>query len=269
MPTFKNYTGDSTYLFLGANATISPAPDPDFNSTWIDLSGLPTVFNGDGFAGFSPSRKPARYLRAPLATLLVCNPNLAFMSRNVVLQPTTNLTDPDITVLSDTDIASPHNIHQQAARTLFTAILHSMIRSPDPGSLKPANGSFTFNWISATMFLNLSSGSGQTNSSSLRPLDQQSVNPRMDKYTLSALKAFTSGYQGPESEFRSAQGVFARMVKGQFTSRKLALSTSFQFAILHSVLFGVLALTLAALAHLNKTQQRRSFDLKYLRPKSD
>lgn len=188
------------------------------------------------------------------------------MSRNVLLQPSTNLTEPDITVKSDAD-ASPHNIHQQAAQTLFTTVLYSTIRSLDPGILKPANGSFNFNWISAIMLLDMPIGHGVINHSSIQPLDQRSINGRMDKYTLSALKAFTSGYQGPGTELRSVQGVFTRKVRARYASRRLALSTSFQFAILHSFLFGVLVLMLATLAHLNKTQQRRSFDLTYLRPK--
>ncbi|EKM79627.1 hypothetical protein AGABI1DRAFT_128770 [Agaricus bisporus var. burnettii JB137-S8] len=241
IPEDDNFTGDSVYLFLGANVTISPTLNSTSNNSWIDLSSLPTIYNPDGFT----SRFTAlRSLRAPLATLLVCNPNLNLLSRRVLLRPTANHTEPDITIHSDANVPSPGNINLEAARTLFSIILNTTIMSEDPINL--TRGSMNTNWISTLMLLGVTDDEMRV---SYPPLDQQTINDNVDKYTLSALKAFSGGYRGPIPGLRSKRGVFARSVNGEFTSRRLALWTSFPFAVLHTVLFGALGIVLAVLAY--------------------
>ncbi|XP_006462916.1 hypothetical protein AGABI2DRAFT_193977 [Agaricus bisporus var. bisporus H97] len=241
IPEDDNFTGDSVYLFLGANATISPTLNSTSNNTWIDLSNLPTIYNPDGFTSRFTT---LRSLRAPLATLLVCRPDLEYLSRRVLLRPTANHSEPDITILSHVDVPSPGNINPQAARALFTTVLNTTIMSDDPINL--TRGSMNTNWISTTMLLDKIDDETRV---SYPPLDRKAINENVDKYTLSALKAFTSGYRGPLPGLRSKGGVFARSVNGEFTSRRLALWTSFPFAVLHTVLFGVVGIVLAVLAY--------------------
>jgi hypothetical protein len=243
-------TGVSAYLFLGSNSTVPPEFNATSVNTSIDLSDLPTIYNPNGFTGRFTS---TRSLRAPLATVLVCTPKLEFMSRSVLLFPTANRTDPDITILSNFDVPSPVNIHPQAAQNLFSVILNATIMSTDPFNITQ-RGSVNYNWVSATMLL---SRIEEEDSASFAPFNLTTINQNVDKYTLSAFKAFISGYQGRVPKLRSEQDVFVQSVRGKFTSSRLALWTSLPFVVIHTSLFGVLGLILAGLVYSERTSYRR------------
>jgi hypothetical protein len=243
-------SGVSAYLFLGSNSTISPAINSTSVNTSIDLSNLPTIFDPEGFTGFFTSD---RSLRAPLATVLVCTPKLELMSRSVLLFPTANRTEPDISILSNFDVPSPVNIHPQAARNLFSVILNATVMSNDPFNITD-RGSVNYNWVSATMLL---SDTDNDNITSVPPLDLATINKNVDKYSLSAFKAFISGYQGRVPKLRSQQNVFTQSVRGEFTSSRLALWTSLPFVIIHTSLFGALGMVLAGLIYSERVLARR------------
>lgn len=239
---------------MGGNTTI-PVDSNNPNHTWIDLSGHPTVFNPDGFATFHPTSLALDWVRAPLATLLICNPNLKFMSGSVLLGPNADLTESDVIIHSMDGIESPHNIDRQAAQNLFTSILTSAIKLPDTGSPVPANGPINFNWVAAKMLLKIPSTRNQwRNASAIPTLDIESINRHIDEYTLSALKVFTSGYKGPEVDDHFVMGIDTTNVKARYASPKLILTTSVEFAIVHSCLFGILALMLAITVYLNRNR---------------
>jgi hypothetical protein len=238
----KNQTGDSVYLFLGSNATISPTPNSTSVNSSIDLSNLPTIFNPNFFTG---PFAPVSSLRAPLATLLICSPKLEFLSRKVLLRPTANRTDPDATIESNLDVPSPLNLHQQATRNLFSILLNATVMSTD-SFLTPDKNSVNYNSVSSAMLLN---GTDDENRASISPFDLATINQNVDEYTLSALKAFIKGYRGRAPGIRSQQDVFIQNVSGIFTSRNLTLRTSLPFAIVHTTLFGILGIMLAGFVY--------------------
>jgi hypothetical protein len=90
---------------------------------------------------------------------------------------------------------------------------------------------------------------------SFPPFDLTTINQNVDKYTLSAFKAFISGYRGRVPKLRSQQSVFAQSVRGEFTSSRLALWTSLPFVILHTSLFGVLGMVLAGLVYSERVSR--------------
>lgn len=205
-------------------------------------------------------------MRAPLATLLVCDPRLRFTSGNVLLNPASNLTAPDMEIRSTGDVVSPGNIDPQAARTLFTFALTSAARLPDSTTSLPAVDYLNINTVTARMFLVPPQNPDWNNVSAVRPLDMQSINRQVDDFTLSALKAFTSGYKSETAlSLYYVTGAYATYVTAQYTSSGLALATSIQFVILLSALFCALAFMLALLAYLNVTQQRSPFNLDYVK----
>ncbi|KAF9450063.1 hypothetical protein P691DRAFT_702010 [Macrolepiota fuliginosa MF-IS2] len=260
LPNSRNDTGVSVYAFLGGNSTYavnSTSPD----AVWVDLSGLPSAFSPDGFATYDRENPKVDWVRAPLATLLVCDPRLRFISGSVLLNPTNNLTAPDVTVQSTGGVESPGNINPTAARTLFTVILNQAVGLQYMSSSLANAGQANFNPAAARMFLALPAGTiNWDDAGAISPVDVKTINGYVDDFTLSALKVFTSGYRSDTSD-EPSDGVDAAVVQAQYTSSRLALATSVQFAILHSVLFVVLAVMLGLLAYLNRTQGRVPFDL--------
>jgi hypothetical protein len=244
----ENLTGDSVYLFLGSNTTISSAPNSTSVNASINLSDLPTIFNPHFFTNeFTPNP-----LRAPLATLLLCSPNLKFLSRKVCLRPTANITEPDATIFSNLDVPSPMNIDQQATRNLFSIILNATTMSHD-SFLIPDKGSVNYNLVSSTMLLN---GTKNEENGLFTPSDLATINQNVDNYTLSAFKAFIGGYRGQVPNLRSQQKVFAKSVSGTFTSERLTLRTSLIFAVLHTALSSALGMVLAGLLYWERVSRR-------------
>ncbi|KAF9443830.1 hypothetical protein P691DRAFT_840564 [Macrolepiota fuliginosa MF-IS2] len=259
----ESYTGLSAYMFLGGNSTVA-VNSTSLSEAWVDLNGLPSTFNPDGFATHHHSSSAVDWVRAPLATILICDPRLRFVTGSVLLNPSTNLTATDITVRSIGGIASPGNIDPTTAKTLFTAALTTAIGSVDLVAALRAIDFSNFNSVAAYMLLALPASRDWDNLSAIRPLDIKTINRNVDSFTLSALKSFTSGYR-PGADIRASESVSAAVVKAQYTSGRLSLATSVQFAVLHSVLFCILAVTLAVLTHLNRTQGRSPFDLAYVK----
>ncbi|XP_006462920.1 hypothetical protein AGABI2DRAFT_179499 [Agaricus bisporus var. bisporus H97] len=240
LPEDDNSSSDSVYLFLGANTTIPSGFNSTSNNTWINLSNRPTIYNRDGYTSRYAT---LRSLRAPLATLLVCHPDLKLLSRRVHLHPNANRTEPDITIKSDANVPSPSNIDLQAARNLFAIILNTTTSSEDADDFIP--GIMNINEVSGNMLLD-GFGVDDETKVSFSPFDIKTIGQNVDKYTLSALKPFTSGYQGKIPKQRR---MYARNVTAVLTGQGLALQTSLPFAILNTVLFSVLGIVLAVLAY--------------------
>lgn len=265
-------SGVSAYLFLGGNTTI-PLNTSNSNIAWLDLSGLPTMYNRDMFASSIPA-SPVNVL-APLAAVLICDPHLQFTSGKVVLDVQTNITIPDVTVQSTNLARSPGNIDSSAARTLFTYALFSAISAADPGFISTGESFgedptdyINFNSVALKMLLQPPPSLHNWSSmGSLRPLDLATINKQIDSYTLSALKVFTSGLTGDgdtlEAEF------FTTVVNAQYTVVRLALVSTNVFAALHSALFCTILLLLAGLAYLNGTGGRDPFNLENIRKKRE
>ncbi|KAF9440394.1 hypothetical protein P691DRAFT_821781, partial [Macrolepiota fuliginosa MF-IS2] len=261
LPDSRSDVGFSIYAFLGGNSTHI-VNSTSLDEVWIDLSGLPSAVNPDGFATSNQDNPKADWVRSPLIALLICDPRLRFTSGRVLLNPTNNLTAPDITVKSTGDVESPGNINPAAARTLFTVVLSQAVGLQYMASSLADTGHANFNPAAALMFLALPPGAiNWNNVGPIAPLDVEAISGHVDDFTLSALKPFTSGYRTNAGD-QPPDGVNATVqVQAQTTSSRLALATSVQFAILHSVLFVVLAIILALLAYLNRTQGRAPFDL--------
>jgi hypothetical protein len=98
----------------------------------------------------------------------------------------------------------------------------------------------------------------------MKPFDIEKLNQHLDDYTLSALKAFTSGYDA-DSTIVPVAGTFSKDVDAVSTITTAALTTSIRFAILHTVLFVVVAIGLAVLMHLNKKEDRDPFTFMVLK----
>ncbi|KAJ3569243.1 hypothetical protein NP233_g5183 [Leucocoprinus birnbaumii] len=253
-------TGASAYLFLGGNQSFPPNLNNTQNA-WIDLTNQPTLYNPSGFRT-SGATNLAIY--SPLASLLLCDPLLHFTAGNVVVSPTPNLTDPDMTI-GINSAEKVGNIDQSAAQSLFTSILSFAINLPDTvldsDSLIPY---INFNAVAGHMLLDLPPAPVNWSASGgIRPSSPDAIGHQMDIYMLSALKAFTSGYRG-DANIEQVTGTFDMPVDAQSTVTGAALTTSLQFAILHSVLLVILLFGLAWLAHLNMTQNRPPFTLHFI-----
>ncbi|KAJ3566087.1 hypothetical protein NP233_g7221 [Leucocoprinus birnbaumii] len=269
-PLGSSSVGNFILLLLGGNVSI-PLNSSNLDIAWLDLSGKPTTYSPEMFASSLPS-SPINVL-APLATMLVCDPNLQFTSGKVLLDVKTNFTMPDITVQSTNLSTSPGNIEQLAARTLFTYALFYSFAGTDPGFVsvlatfdEQPTDYINFNSVAGKMLLQFPPPPRDfSRIGALPPMDLCTINNRMDSYMLSALKVFTSGFAG-DQDIHQDGSVYTTVVDAQYTLVRLALVTTIRFAILHAALFGTLAFLLAELAYLNRTQGRIPFDLAHIAP---
>ncbi|KAF5359475.1 hypothetical protein D9756_003551 [Leucocoprinus leucothites] len=227
-PRSMSTAGISVYLLLGGNQTVQVRP----NSTeaWIDLSNLPTVYNPDYYISFKTESR----VRSPIATLLICDPRLQFATGTVILNPTPNITDPDIRVVLDNPPPPVGNVDQSAAQTLFTSVLSTVVNEPDPITPDVTFDFINFNYATGKMMLDLPPLAGWTTLSGVHPFNLTFMDSQLDRFTLSALKAFTNGYKG-DGAIRQSTGNFTTDVSARSTSDNASLATSVQFAILHSV----------------------------------
>ncbi|KAJ3555648.1 hypothetical protein NP233_g12157 [Leucocoprinus birnbaumii] len=256
--------GFSAFLFLGGNSSL-PVNSTDQNRAWIDLSGLPSVFNPWGFVRTRSLYPP---LLSPLATLLICDPHLYLTTGTVRLKPTPGLQVNDVTVLSWNDSNRVGNIDDLAAQNLFTNTLTSAINQPDSVPWLRTLNFLNLNGVVSQMLLNVSDVRplNWTGLGSVPPFELGTINQNLNNFTLSAAKAFTGGDKGEDvTVAQQTTNVSARVVEARSTNATLALATSIQFAILHTVLFVLIAVILAGLANLNRTQGRIPFDLKSIK----
>jgi hypothetical protein len=257
----------SVFLFLSGNSTLPPNSSVP-SQTQIDLSGPNAIYNPDGFFTYDDTNRTMGVV-SPLAALLVCDPNLQFASGTVDLNPVANLTAPDVTVGQTSPGSSKGIIDPSAARSLFTSVLSYTIGEADLAAPGPLTSNMSLssiaflniNDVSAQMFLNIPpSPRDWTTLGNMELLDLEKLNQNLDSYTLSALKAFTSGYDG-ESATVPVAGTFSKDVDATSTITSPALSTSIRFAILHTVLFVVVAIGLSILTQRNKAENRKPFTL--------
>lgn len=119
------------FLFLGGNSSFL-VNATNSSRAWIDLSHLPSYYNPEGFVTYDGTSLMFDWIRAPLASLLVCDPQLFFTTRNVILQPVANITAIDVQLAAEPVYCtpSPGNIDPEAARTLFTSILTMAVGAP-------------------------------------------------------------------------------------------------------------------------------------------
>ncbi|KAF5359613.1 hypothetical protein D9756_003507 [Leucocoprinus leucothites] len=258
--------GTSAYLLLGGNSSV-PVNSTSQTEAWIDLSGLPSMFSSGGFTRTRDHFPP---LHAPLATLLICDPRLGLTSGTVRLRPTPGLQVHDVTVLTPNIAGRVGNIDDSATRTLFANVLTSAINQPDSIPWLRTLDFIYINAVSARMLLSIPPTRPLNWSAigAITPLDLVTINHQLNDFTLSALKAFTSGDKGDDNAIQQVTDVYATVVDAKSTSATLALATSIQFAILHSVLFTTILVALAGLAYLNRTQGRVPFDLKSIKIES-
>lgn len=266
LPGRGGVTGKSVFLFLGGNSSF-PVNSTDSTRGWIDLSHLPSYRNPIGFVTYETTSLTVDWVRAPLASLLICDPRLGFTNGSVVLNPVANLTDFDVRpkIESISRTPSPGNIHPEAARTLFTSILSVAVGLPELTIALQEMDYVNFNYIAAGMLLQVPPARNWTNASAVRPLDVEILNKRLDNFTLSALKVFTSAVKPSSDIIFSEGGVYETQVDGFSTKQALALATSVKFAILHTVLFVLLGVVLATLTFLNATHSGLPFTLEHIK----
>lgn len=174
------------------------------------------------------------WIRAPLASLLVCDPQLFFTTRNVILQPVANITAIDVQLAAEPVYCtpSPGNVDPEAARTLFTSILTMAVGLPDTRTLLRDIYYINFNSITAEMLLQVPPTRNWDTASAVRPPDIETINDHLDVFTLLALKALTSGYKVKSDIIYSEGGVYETSVNGTYTERGLARVPSLPFYML-------------------------------------
>lgn len=211
-----------------------------------------------------PSSSKIDWVQSPLATLLVCDPHLKFISGRVFINPTVNASEPDVTIQTLEGILPTWNIQPDAASFLFSTVLHFAIGRPDTFIPSQVVDYINFNSVGAEMFLVRPEGAQSwRNVSAVHTKDLATIDKLMNDYTSSGLKAFTGGYK-PETVSVDPLSAFTVDVKAKTTSKKFALATSYVYAILHSTLFGLLTVMLGGVVALNKMQNRTPFDLAHV-----
>ncbi|KAF9450053.1 hypothetical protein P691DRAFT_726742 [Macrolepiota fuliginosa MF-IS2] len=259
----SNVNGTSVYLFLGGNSTIS-VNTTNINDSWIDLSGLPTLYNPSQFIAYHPISPVVDWVTSPLATLLVCQPGLNLTTGYAWIVPSLNVSAPDVTVYDVGTIPPLGNIIPEAAHLLFSTALYTASNEADQVISEQAINWINFNSIASKLFMPEPPSGDWRNSSGVQPRSLDTINPLVDDYKISALKAFTTGYR-PESAIVRVQGVFSKPVEALYVDNGLALATSPHYAVLHVVLATTEGILLLVLVMLNLKQNRLPFDLAHLK----
>ncbi|KIJ33326.1 hypothetical protein M422DRAFT_264715 [Sphaerobolus stellatus SS14] len=189
-PLFQifNATSDlsakSAYLFLRGNNTIIK---PDNKTSYaIDLSGLPTFYNA---AGIWASTLDLAHLEdttsvvAPLATVLVCEPNPGAIGGIVSI--TENQLD--ISWMQTKRVDKVNNISPNAVKLLFAFGLYQPIVEPDP-----VEGTDRINFVANQIFMS-DSKVNWSRASGKKPLDPDVIGNNMDNFMGSAAKGLALG----------------------------------------------------------------------------
>ncbi|KAF9443443.1 hypothetical protein P691DRAFT_842742 [Macrolepiota fuliginosa MF-IS2] len=257
--------GTSVYLFLGGNSTIS-VNTTNIDNSWIDLSGLPTLYNPSQFIAYHPTSLVVDWVNSPLATLLVCQPGINLTTGLVKIAINSNILAPDVTVYDVSKAAPLGNIDPKAANLLFSIALSTASNVADQ------NGDQAIDWINfssiaSKLFMPEPPSGNWQNSSGVRPLPLDTINSLMDDFQLPALKAFTTGNHSA-SAFVSAQAqvVPSQLVEAQYVPVDgLFLATGAPYAFLYVALVIIEVVLLLVLVRLNLKQGRSPFDLAHLK----
>lgn len=234
------------------------------SDTWIDLSGLPTLYNPSQFMAYHPISLEVDWVASPLATLLVCEASLNLTTGFVSILPSTNISKPDLQVSDIGQVPPVGNIVPDAANVLLSMSLYSASNDADEMLSEQAIDYINFNSILSQMFMPEPPSGSWQNSSAVPPESLDLINSRVDDYKLSALKAFTTGYK-PESAIVRVQGTFSKTVEADYVDDTAVLATSLPYAVVHVVLATVEAVLLVILVVLNQKQNRLPFELAHMK----
>lgn len=259
----QNFNGTSLHLFLGGNSTF-PVNTTNASNTWIDLTGLPTLYNPSQFLAYHPISPVVDWVTSPLATLLICEPRLNMTTGSAWIVPNLNISEPDVTVYDIGEAAPIGNIAPEAAHLLFSTALYTASNEADQVISEQAIDWINFNSIVSKLFMPDPPAGDWRNLSGVQPRSLDTINSLVDDYKLSALKAFTTGYR-PESAIIRVQGVFSKPVPALYVDNGLALATSPHYAVLHVALATIEAILLLVLVVLNLKQNRLPFDLAHMK----
>ncbi|KAJ3562933.1 hypothetical protein NP233_g9268 [Leucocoprinus birnbaumii] len=231
--------GAATYLFLGGNTSFPINPtDPD--DMWIDLSGLPSAFSTDTLLnGLNLSLAPVLG-RAPLATILMCDPHLEFRSGTVAFLPAIGSGQPNVQILGETDEELIGNVDPSWAKVLFSGVLGATSAYSYPKYFTLTAGSLEANISPVLQNMFLQNSSSPFPQREL-PLDLKSISSQIDSYMLSALKAFVL----PNKFVLDSHPSMSVSTFNFTTSVSVELTGIVPFAILHLISFIVAAVVLA------------------------
>lgn len=242
-PTMEK-VGNSTYLFIGGNTTFRNSRTTPTSSFAIDLGDLPAAFvsQGVGVTAGSDLR-----LVGPLASVLVCNPNINISGGRVRL-----LQDGAVEIIASG--GSPDgSFPLSAANFIFSNALQVALVELEP--LEIAN---LVNNVGSDMFMANTSIDWNT-AQNVVPLDLPSINRNVDIFMSSAAKAFIDGYRkdGPTT----VPAFDLAPVPGIGQEQRLALTTSKGLFITTIVVDAIALSLLYALCRSALTQKRYPFNL--------
>jgi hypothetical protein len=238
----KRNTSTSGFLFVGGNGTfrntqLAGAPFA------IDLGTLPAYILQAGL-GTQIGSTP---IVAPLASVLICDPQIHLSGGRVRLNA-----DGSIQVLSS-GLPVIGNIPISSANLIFSNALSVAVENLDV--LESTN---VINGVSGALFMSASSVDWQL-AQNIPPLDLDTINRNMDRFMLSATKAFSDGYHKDDS---SATATFSRIsIPAMGQEQRLALMTTRGLLITVVILIAISLVLLSALCQLAVNQRRFPFDL--------
>lgn len=227
--TSKNLNGLSAFLLLGGNSTLR---NKDNTSSTIDLTGLPTAYNAQGFLGNASTGSESDPSSSPLASALLCDPQMEVTGGQVMLGQSGNL---NVLVSGNQPMG---NIPPSMAGTIFTQGLVATINFRDPW------GSDALSFFATQMFLNTA-----PNLTSSPPLDIDAINKNMSIVIQSPAKAYVDGYRVGDGGNPSTSTV---SVGATTQERRLSLVTSRAFWVTTiglTVITGILGVLIVLRRH--------------------
>ncbi|KAJ3562932.1 hypothetical protein NP233_g9269 [Leucocoprinus birnbaumii] len=233
------------FLLLGSNSSF-PINQTIPGEPWIDFSGISNAFSTSGLLNGSRSTIESAQDRAPLAALLMCDPQLDFTSGTVLLGSTVHLNHPSVQIVSTTSGNHIGSINISSTELLFSTLLPSIMTRRRRNSLSGPG----FDLISGAMFI---APPPWTPSGAAAVLNISSINLRMDSFMLSSLKALVGGFNATigDQQLAATRAFLTTAWYSQpLTSNRPTLMASLRFAIAWTALFGLGAMCLFTVAYL-------------------
>jgi hypothetical protein len=213
MARTKPNDGLSAYLFQGGNSTFgSSGPQ---TTSYVDLTGLPSVFNLTGDVPQNPHADGAQ-LTPPLTTVLVCDPQTSISGGKVKLDANGMLA-----VTSSGLPVTINNIPTEMANTVFTQGLLVSTSAADPHDVSH----ISVNNIAGGLFLKDPTLNFTLYPNGIPVLDLDNIQSNLDLCISIASKAYMDGYY-PKDGFLLGAAPVTVPVDAQGQEQRLALLTS-------------------------------------------
>lgn len=249
VPTGQNGNHFSAFLFLGGNWTLTlnrTSNGPDRIASIIDLTGLST-YASLGFTSNSTAPEDKNFIGPPLASILICDPQMNVSGGQVTLYQNRSL------LVTSANRSAVGNIPIPAARVLLSQSLLEAISVREPYG----DTSTSINYIAASLFMSDPTIDDTSRPFGIPPLKLDAINQKMDIFLASAAKAYTDGYRSAGQLSLGDFRTISVAAMGQRQRLKLITSRPLWITTIGIVLLTVILTALLVL----KLQDRVSMNL--------